>query len=204
MRTSSTELRDLGAAWVALSVAFVIFIFGGGVFLESPSVVATFLGMCALTAGVGFLLHELAHKVVAQRFGQAAEFRADYKMLGAAILSAMLGFLFAAPGAVYHRGRITPKENGLIALAGPVTNLVLTGAFFALFLVVGTGGVAGTVASLGVWINAFLAGFNMIPFGPLDGKTVKDWNLGVFAVAFAVMGGLAALVMFTNVVPIVI
>ena len=58
------------------------------------------------------------------------------------------------------------------------------------------------VASLGVWINAFLAGFNMIPFGPLDGATVKDWNLGVFAVAFAVMGGLAALVLFTNVVPI--
>jgi len=202
MRTSSTELRDLGAAWVALSVAFVLFIFGGGAFLQAPAVVATVLGMCALTAGVGFLLHELAHKVVAQAFGQTAEFRADYKMLGAAVLSAMLGFLFAAPGAVYHRGRITPRENGLIALAGPVTNLVLTGAFFALFLVVPTESVLGSVASLGVWINAFLAGFNMIPFGPLDGKTVKDWNLGAFAVAFVVMGGLAALVMFTNVVPI--
>jgi len=119
-----------------------------------------------------------------------------------AVLSAMVGFLFAAPGAVVHRGRITPKENGLIALAGPVTNLVLAGAFFAMFLVAPGDGVLTTVGSLGVWINAFLAGFNMIPFGPLDGATVKDWDLGVFAVSFLVMGGLAAAVLFTDVVPL--
>ncbi|MFC6953064.1 metalloprotease [Halorubellus litoreus] len=202
MRTSSTELRDLGLAWIALSVAFVLLLFRNALFSGEVVVVATLFGMCALTAGVAFLLHELAHKVVAQHFGQIAEFRADYQMLGLAILSAMVGFLFAAPGAVYHRGNITPKQNGLIAIAGPVTNLVLAGVFFALFVVAPGDGLLSTVASLGVWINAFLAGFNMIPFGPLDGKTVKDWNLGVFAVAFAVMGGLAALVLFTDVVPI--
>jgi Zn-dependent protease len=202
MRTSNTEIRDLGLAWIALSVAFTIFLLNPSRLFQFDTFVLAFLGMSALTAGVAFLLHELAHKVVAQRFGQIAEFRADYQMLGLAILSAMVGFLFAAPGAVYHRGTITPRENGLIAIAGPVTNLVLAGGFFALFVVAPGGGLLSTVASLGVWINAFLAGFNMIPFGPLDGKTVKDWNLGVFAVAFAVMGGLAALVLFTDVVPI--
>lgn len=204
MRTSSTEVRDLAAAWVALSAAFLIFLpFGrSALFSGSVGVAVVVFGMCALTAGVAFLLHELAHKVVAQRFGQVAEFRADYQMLGLAILSAMIGFLFAAPGAVHHRGRITAKENGLIALAGPITNLVLTAVFFAMFLAVPADGILGTVASLGVWINAFLAGFNMIPFGPLDGATVKDWNLGVFAVSFLVMGGLAAAVLFTNVVPL--
>ncbi|WP_227131379.1 metalloprotease [Halorubellus salinus] len=202
MRTSNTEIRDLGLAWIALSVAFVLLLFRNALFSGEVVVVATLFGMCALTAGVAFLLHELAHKVVAQHFGQIAEFRADYQMLGLAILSAMVGFLFAAPGAVYHRGNITPKQNGLIAIAGPVTNLVLAGVFFALFVVAPGGGLLSTVASLGVWINAFLAGFNMIPFGPLDGKTVKDWSFGVFAVAFAVMGGLAALVLFTDVVPI--
>ena len=202
MRTSNTEIRDLGLAWIALSVAFVLLLFRNALFSGDPGEVAVVFGMCALTAGVAFLLHELAHKVVAQRFGQIAEFRADYQMLGLAVLSAMVGFLFAAPGAVYHRGTVTPRENGLIAIAGPVTNLALAGGFFALLVVAPGGGLLGTVASLGVWINAFLAGFNMIPFGPLDGKTVKDWNLGVFAVAFAVMGGLAALVLFTDVVPI--
>jgi Zn-dependent protease len=202
VKTSSTEIRDLALAWVALTVAFAILLFRRTLFSGDLAVIAVLFGMCALTAGVAFLLHELAHKVVAQRFGQVAEFRADYQMLGLAVLSAMIGFLFAAPGAVYHRGRITPKENGLIALAGPITNLVLAAVFFALFVLVPGGGLLSTIASLGVWINAFLAGFNMIPFGPLDGKTVKDWNLGVFAVAFAVMGGLAALVLFTDVVPI--
>lgn len=202
MNTSSTEIRDLGLAWIALSVAFVILLFRRVIFEAELSVLAILLGMCAFTAGVGFLLHELAHKVVAQRFGQVAEFRADYQMLGLAILSAMVGFLFAAPGAVVHRGRITPRQHGLIAIAGPITNLVLTGVFAAMFLLAPAETLVATVASLGVWINAFLAGFNMIPYGPLDGKTVLDWNKAVFAVAFVVMGGLAAAVIFTNVIPI--
>jgi len=204
MRTSGTELRDLAVAWVALSVAFLIFLpFGRrALFSGDVGAAAVVFGMCAITAGIAFLLHELAHKVVAQRFGQLAEFRADYQMLGLAVLSAMLGFLFAAPGAVHHRGRITARENGLIALAGPVTNLALTAVFFALFAVAPSGTLVADVATLGVWINAFLAGFNMIPFGPLDGATVKDWSLPVFLVAFAVMGGLAAVVLFTDLVPI--
>ncbi len=55
--------------------------------------------------GVAFLLHEIAHKVVAIEHGQIAEFRADYQMLFLALMGALVGFLFAAPGAVYHRGR---------------------------------------------------------------------------------------------------
>jgi Zn-dependent protease len=202
VRTSQTELRDLAAAWVALTVAFVVLLFRRQLFTADAVVVAALFGMCALTAGVGFLLHELAHKVVAQHFGQVAEFRADYQMLGLAILSAMVGFLFAAPGAVVHRGRITAREHGLIAIAGPVTNLVLTGLFAVGFVLAPAESLLWTIASLGVWINAFLAGFNMIPYGPLDGKTVLDWNKAVFAVAFVVMVGLAVVVVFTNVVPL--
>jgi Zn-dependent protease len=202
VRTSQTELRDLAAAWVALTVAFVVLLFRRQLFTADAVVVAALFGMCALTAGVGFLLHELAHKVVAQHFGQVAEFRADYQMLGLAILSAMVGFLFAAPGAVVHRGRITAREHGLIAIAGPITNLVLTGFFAVGFVLAPAESLLWTIASLGVWINAFLAGFNMIPYGPLDGKTVLDWNKALFAVAFVVMVGLAVVVVFTNVVPL--
>jgi len=202
MRTSPTEIRDLSVAWVALSVAFAILLLEPARIFRFDSSVLTFLVLCGLSAGVAFLLHELAHKAVAQRFGQVAEFRADYQMLGLAVLSAMLGFLFAAPGAVYHRGRITARQNGLIALAGPVTNLALAGVFYAGLLVAGGDGLLALLAGLGVWINAFLAGFNMIPFGPLDGATVKDWNLPVFLVAFVVMGGLAAVVLFTDRIPI--
>jgi Zn-dependent protease len=129
-------------------------------------------------------LHELAHKVVAVQYGQVAAFRADYGMLALAIGGALAGIFFAAPGAVYHRGRITTRQNGLVAVAGPVTNLVLAVLFAIPFLLVG--GFVGEVARLGVLVNLFLAAFNMIPFGPLDGKTVKAWDTGVFALVLSV------------------
>lgn len=206
VRFSGRELRDLLVAWLALGVAFAIFINRGlmaaltnpGTSLD-PVAVGSALALSLVTAGVGFLLHELAHKVVAINFGQLAEFRADYSMLFLTVVSAMAGFLFAAPGAVHHRGRITPRENGLISLAGPVTNLGLTAIFYVLLLVVaasGTGGILLELAELGVWINLLLAGFNMIPFGPLDGKKVLAWNKLVYAAVAVPSIGLAVLVLF--------
>ncbi len=185
-RFTGRELRDLAIAWIALGVAFALFLDRrelltavGSFGTETTITVGLILVRALITVGVGFLLHELAHKAVAVRFDQIAEFRADYNMLGLAIVAALAGFLFAAPGAVYHQGRITDRENGLIAVAGPVTNLGLG----ALFLPVAfLGGYAGEVGNLGVLVNVLLAAFNMIPFGPLDGKTVLAWNKLVYAV----------------------
>ena len=183
---SSRELRDLAVAWLALGVAFAIFFAGGGQRAIASLASGTFglaLVVSLLTAGVGFLLHEVAHKVVAVRFDQIAEFRADYGMLGIAIMSALVGFIFAAPGAVYHRGMLTDREHGLIALAGPATNLLLLVAFAPVFVagvLVGSG-VLELIGSRGLVINAFLAAFNMLPFGSLDGRTVKAWSTPVFA-----------------------
>jgi Zn-dependent protease len=186
---SDRELRDLAIAWVALGVAFAVFFAGGGqgllALLSQGGFVAAVV-VSLLTAGLGFLLHELAHKVVAVRFGQVAEFRADYGMLFLAVVSALAGFIFAAPGAVYHRGVLSDKEHGLIALAGPAVNLALAVVFVPVFLV---GAVAGSsffslVGSRGVAINLFLAAFNMIPFGALDGKTVLGWSTPVFVAVF--------------------
>lgn len=190
----SREVRDLLAAWLALGAAFTLF-FGGGQRALQSDALPTLVVASFLTAGLGFLAHELAHKVVAQRFGQVARFRADYGMLAFAVLSGLAGFLFAAPGAVQHAGRITKRQHGLIALAGPAANVALVVAFAPLLLV---GGPVSAVGGLGVLVNAFLAGFNMIPFGPLDGRTVLDWSYAVFAGAFALCAGLAVVALVSG------
>lgn len=187
---SHREVIDFVAAWVALSVAFGGFFFGPDALLAAAPLV---VGVSLVSSGVGFVLHELAHKVVAVRFGQVAGFRADYGMLVLAVLSGFAGFLFAAPGAVYHRGRITPRQNGLISLAGPVTNLVLAGVFGAL-VAVPAPPLVTLVGQLGVLVNAFLAAFNLIPYGPLDGKSVFRWSKPVWAGSFAVSLGLTVAV----------
>jgi Zn-dependent protease len=194
VRFSRREVRDLLVAWIALGVAFMLFLDSGllrGVLAGAvgPGALTRAFALSMLTVGTGFLLHELAHKLVAVGFGQTAEFRADYSMLGLAVLAALAGFLFAAPGAVYHRGRITTRENGLIALAGPLTNVALAGAFLALWVV--ATGFLGVAGRLGFVVNVLLAAFNMIPFGPLDGRKVLTWNRSVFAVVAGTTGVLA-------------
>ncbi|OYR55922.1 metalloprotease [Halorubrum sp. Ea1] len=187
---SGTELRDLFVAWLALGVAFTFFFVNGtagfGRLLAAGVLPPLLVGL--LTAGVAFLLHEIAHKVVAVHYDQVAEFRADNSMLFLAVMSSLLGFIFAAPGAVHHRGRLTPREHGHIALAGPVVNLLLTLVFLPAFLlgpVVGSP-VVTLIGSRGIAINVFLAAFNLIPYGPLDGKTVFDWSKGVWVGFFVV------------------
>ena len=185
---SGIELRDLLVAWLALGVAFMLFFVGGTAGFDRLLAAGLVLPLVVslLTAGIAFLLHEVAHKVVAVHYDQVAEFRADNGMLFLAVMSALLGFIFAAPGAVHHRGRLTDREHGHIALAGPVVNLCLMVLFvpvLAVGLVVGHELVA-LVGERGIAINVFLAAFNLIPYGPLDGKTVLGWSKPVWALTF--------------------
>ncbi len=177
--TSRTEIVDIVKAWLALSLAFA-FIYSGASILNgsiekafSLHFVEVFL-ISLFTAGLGFLLHELAHKFVAQHYGCAAEFRAWDQLLYLAVaLSVFIGFIFAAPGAVMISGMVTRKENGIISVAGPATNYVLAMLFLGLlFLFPHSRNVFGTGFSINIWLGLF----NLIPFGPLDGKKVFYWN----------------------------
>jgi len=175
---TTRELRDLLVAWFALGVAFAFFFARVRpasliTFLPTPAFLQALL-VSLVTVGVGFLLHELAHKVVAVRFGQYAEFRAEYGLLALAVAGGLAGFIFAAPGAVHHRGRLTEREHGLIALAGPVTNLGLAVLFVPLLFVF------PLIGSRGVEINLLLAAFNMLPIGGLDGQTVRRWSTPLY------------------------
>ena len=179
---------DILKAWLALSLAFTFIyagasVLGGDINRVFSVNFAVFFVISLFTAGLGFLLHELAHKFVAQHYGCAAEFRAWDQLLYLAVgLAVFIGFIFAAPGAVMISGMITRKENGLISAAGPATNYVLAMLFLGLsFLFPAWSNVFATGFSINIWLGLF----NLIPFGPLDGKKVFYWNKAVWGAMLA-------------------
>jgi Zn-dependent protease len=183
INTSETEIKDLLKAWIAISIAFAMVMRG----LAGLSFYQVFI-VAAITVGTGFLLHELGHKIVAQRYGCFAEFRSFDQMLLLAILMSFFGFVFAAPGAVMISGPVGTKRNGIISAAGPIVNLTLALVFFMLSLLVPEGFLY-ILALYGFVINSWLALFNMIPVWNLDGAKVLRWNKTVYGiiVAFALL-----------------
>ena len=100
-------------------------------------------------------------------------------MLILAIIMSFFGYIFAAPGAVMIRGHINKEQNGKISAAGPATNIILSLLFLGLSMFT-LGGILGMIASYGMMINAWLALFNMIPFGNFDGSKILAWNKYVY------------------------
>lgn len=182
------ERRDLLIAWLAISVAFTLIYIRDGVNLNTFLLLFV---MSLVTVGVAFVLHELAHKFTAMRYGYWAEFQKDNQMLlVAVVMAALVGVVFAAPGATYVYGNATRNENGRISAAGPITNLVLCVPFAALVFLTGGAGLLGLVGIVGLRINAMIATFNMLPISVLDGRKVLDWNPAVFAVLIVASVGL--------------
>ena len=186
INTSETEIRDLIKAWIAVSIAFAMIMRGlAGLDFYQVFIVA------AITVGTGFLLHELGHKLVAQRYGCFAEFRSFDQMLLLAIFMSFFGFVFAAPGAVMIRGPVGKRRNGIISAAGPIVNIVLA-LLFLLLLFISYGGFMSVIAFYGFYINSWLALFNMIPIWNLDGAKVLRWDKKAYGSIVAI----ALLLMF--------
>lgn len=175
--TSEKEIKDLIRAWIIISVAFAFILGGRGIFsiefLKS-------LIIALIAVGTGFVLHELGHKVIAQRYGCFAEFRANMSMLFLALVLAYVGgFVFAAPGAVMISGYVNKRINGKISIAGPLTNLILAVIFLSLtiwsslFIKIEF---LSLIFGYGFMINTWLGLFNLIPIGNFDGIKVLRWN----------------------------
>ena len=74
---------------------------------------------------------------------------------------------------------------GIISIAGPLTNIAVA-IFFALIAMANLLDIVRVAGLMGFQINMFLAMFNLIPFGPLDGKKVFLWSKSTWIVTFAV------------------
>ena len=180
---SKTEISHLTQATLAFSLALA-FMSVDGIMgaLNSPLIFIVGGIVYAIAIAPAFLVHETAHKVVARKYGCWAEFRASPGGLRFGIfIAALTGIVFMAPGAVMVAGNTTRSQFGKIALAGPVSNVALWGLGLGAILL---GAANSTLGELilypWLWGNAILGLFNMLPFGPLDGKKIRSWSLPVF------------------------
>jgi Zn-dependent protease len=142
-------------------------------------------------------LHELAHGYVAYKCGDptAKHFgrltlnplrHLDPVGFGCMLL---IGFGWANPVPVNSRYFRKPRRDMiLVALAGPVSNLLLAFVFLLLYRFVGIGWIATLTFSsqftfnlawcllqilyAGIYMNIALAVFNLLPIPPLDGSRV--------------------------------
>ncbi len=215
--TSLRELREMAIADVILIIAFDLALTGGVPGLRSGAGIADFLYLLPITAiavTLSFALHETMHKLVAQRFGAIAGFVRSQMGTLITIVTAMLGFLVGIPGAtVIYTNTFTKREEGIVSLAGPLTNFAVFVVFFTAGILVYHGFVhsismllsQGQLASsyiqniliFTVFISILLAFFNMLPIPPLDGSKILRWNKYAYAALV-----LAIFVLFLTIVPI--
>ena len=180
---SKTEINHLTLATLAFTLALA-FMFSGGILgaLSDPSAFLVYGVLALITFTPGFLIHEIAHKIQARKYGCWAEFRASPSGLRfGVLLAAIIGIVLMAPGAVMVAGNTTREQFGKVALAGPVSNVVLWCIGLASAVAFGGGGgIVDDVIYYWMWANGILGALNMLPFGPLDGKKIKTWSDVVF------------------------
>ena len=124
----------------------------------------------AMIAAPAVVLHELAHKFVAMSFGASATLHAPYFWYAAVILLKLMRFplLFFVGGYVTHT-LLPPLQSSLVAIAGPLTNLIL---WLAALTIVKYKLIDRKYYKILVpmgKINMFLFIFNMLPLPGFDG-----------------------------------
>ncbi|CAN1506558.1 SpoIVFB Zn-dependent proteases [Fimbriimonadaceae bacterium] len=148
--------------------------------------------MIILILAIG--VHEFAHAYIADLSGDPTP-----RMMGRVTLNPIahldpMGTLFMAitawsgygigwgkPVMVRHDKMNNPRwDSLLVAIAGPISNLLQAAIFAVLFRGLSMSGPMNDLVELflllGVIVNVSLAVFNMIPLGPLDGH----WIVGAF------------------------
>jgi len=174
---TNEELRNIIVSILVMSVIFWVFVF------SFPDYNGFFISL--IIVFFSFFLHEMGHKFAARRLGCMATYKIwptglligiitiFFGLMGIGIVFIALGFVEIMPYSFGRWGfkvvRLTPKDFGLIALAGVGIN-VLFAIFFKMFP--------------GMWMfeklsyfNGLFALFNLLPIPPLDGSKIFMWKM---------------------------
>jgi Zn-dependent protease len=142
-----------------------------------------FIPLSFLGIATAFFFHELSHKFMAQKQGLWSEYRMFPQGLFLALfLGILTPFVFAAPGAVMFRGGAKTHETGKIAASGPLANIIIAIVTFFLYNFIFYETQIASIIGFICLINAFIATFNLLPFGPLDGIKIIRWNATVWII----------------------
>lgn len=176
---SPKELKHLAvAAFLVIGVGLSYVLFGG-IFAQMDW---TVLSVFSVILTASFLAHEIAHKVIAQKRGLWAEFRLTLWGAVLTLISVISPLLkLISPGAVMISGPAQMDEVAKISIAGPAVNIVFSTALLGAAFVPSSYQVLLFLAAL---LNSFIALFNLIPIGILDGFKIFSWDKTVWALAF--------------------
>ncbi|HEY8454842.1 MAG TPA: site-2 protease family protein [Actinopolymorphaceae bacterium] len=155
-------------SWVLVAL-LIAYIFRPWIEQEVPG-----LGRWSFAAAFGFavllyasvLVHEIAHVLVARRFGLPVR----------AITLQFLGGL-----SEIEKEPETPWREFAVAVVGPLTSLALGGGFGALFMVTAGPPLLELTLIQLAWANLLVGVFNLLPGLPLDGGRLL--RAGVWAVS---------------------
>jgi len=183
------ELEEMIISMLAIVLAFSIAVWGIGVIFTPGFAIKAIILL--FTVGIGFMTHEMGHKYAAEKFGSPTRFMMWPQGILLMLLIAPLGFVFAAPGAVYIFKRLGRRENGIISLAGPLMNMLLFVIFAGIIILsnlfnIGLSSTVYMICTLGMWINALLATFNLLPIFILDGAKIIAWDFKIWLAAFVI------------------
>ncbi|MCL1900266.1 MAG: site-2 protease family protein [Promicromonosporaceae bacterium] len=126
--------------------------------LSTPVAVAISAGFVLLLFA-SVLCHEAAHALMARRRGKTVT---------------ELALTLWGGHTAYTAGTVKKGDLALIAVVGPLTNLLLAGLFFAAHRGLPGGSVIGLLAFAGFFSNVFVGVFNLLPGLPLDGGQLME------------------------------
>lgn len=168
--------------------------------LRYPLLVPFFRPTYIIAVLIAIAVHECAHAYAAYRLGDDTAKHAGRLTLNplahldpmGALLFLVVGFGWAKPVPVNPARLGRPKrDNALVALAGPASNLLLAGIAFAGLLLLGIswGGSFDLLSLRGasvlqtfllqlcgslLFVNLALMAFNLFPVAPLDGSKILE------------------------------
>lgn len=184
--------QPLFATLSALEIGVIFFtsVFLGAAFMITNKIDLSNLSLWLvyiLVAGVAVILHDLAHRYVAWRYGVTTEYK--FWFLGTIIMFITAIFfhvVYSSPSrlAINDPEKLTVKQQAIVYGSGPVVSLIVFVAFLAL---VPFGGFAATVGLLGATMNLLTAVYALMPLEPMDGRKIYKWNKGIWLVLFVPM-----------------